>query len=271
MSLTFKLSLVALTLGASTAMGHEFWIDAVDFTPAEGAPIVAELRVGENFEGSAYPFIPANFRLFELAHGADRTRVDGRIGDRPALAQTPVAQGLNVVLHVTRDYTLEWSTWEKFVGFVENKDFRGILEEHRAKGYPETSFTEVYSRHAKSLIAVGDGAGADREYGLETEIVALANPYTDDLSGGLPVRVLYQGVPRADVQVEIFAKAADGSVEVTTTRTDDGGRAIVPVVPGREYLIDAVVIRAPDAAMAEETDAKWETLWASLTFEVPAE
>ena len=116
-------------------------------------------------------------------------------------------------------------------------------------------------------IAVGDGAGADREAGLETEIVALANPYTDDLSDGLPVRVLYQGAPRADAQVELFAKSPEGEVEITLLRTDAEGVALLPVTPGQVYLADAVVVR-PLEPVAED-DPVWESLWASLTFKVP--
>jgi len=65
-----------------------------------------------------------------------------------------------------------------------------------------------------------------------TEIVALANPYTDDLSAGLPVQVFYDNAVRADAQVELFAKSADGSVEITTYRTDANGIATLPVQPG---------------------------------------
>ena len=67
---------------------------------------------------------------------------------------------------------------------------------------------------------------------MVTEIVAEANPYTDDLTAGLPVRVLYQGTPRADAQGEIFDKSPGGDVEITLTRTDADGRALIPVTPG---------------------------------------
>ena len=44
--------------------------------------------------------------------------------------------------------------------------------------------------------------------------------------------------------------------------------ARLPVRAGYEYLADAVVLRAVEPK--RETDAQWQSLWASLTFAVPA-
>ena len=230
---------------------------------------MADIRVGQNYEGNAYAYFPANFRIFEIAQGDTRVPVEGRLGDRPALSQAAPADGLAVLVHVTKDYTLTYSEGDKFREFVTHKDATWVLEAHAARGLPDTGFGEAYSRYAKSLVAVGDGAGADREYGLLTEITALANPYTDDLTGGMPVRVTYEGAPRADVQVEVFEKAADGTVTVSTVRADAEGVAVVPVTPGHRYMLDAVVLREPDAALSEEKGVVWESLWANLTFAVP--
>jgi len=265
----FGISLAALAFSTSAALGHEFWIDPASFSLAPGGTLTAELRVGQDFSGSPYAYVPANFRLFELARGDVRTPVEGRMGDRPALNQGGLAEGLNVVLHVTRDYDLTYTALEMFETFVRHKDAIWAVREHRARGFPEAGFVELYSRYAKSLIAVGAGAGADQRYGLLTEIVGLANPYTDDLSGGMPVQVFYDGAVRADTQVELFAKAADGTVEITTHRTDGDGIATLPVTPGLTYMADAVVLRRPDSELAREKGALWESLWANLTFAVP--
>ena len=118
--------------------------------------------------------------------------------------------------------------------------------------------------------AVGAGAGSDRSFGLVTELVALANPYTDALPDGLPVQLLYNAAPRADAQIEIFEKNAQGNIEVTTTRTNEAGIAMIEVRPGHIYMLDAVVLRQPSAELAEKHGAVWESLWANLTFAVPA-
>ncbi len=265
----FGAVVVAALVSMSAAEGHEFWIDPHSFSVAPGDNIVADIRVGEAYEGSAYSFFPKNFRQFGLVQGADTVPVEGRLGDRPALNQTPPGEGLLVVLHETADNKLTYSEFPKFEKFVTHKDARWTLETHADRGFPTEGFAEAYSRYAKSLIAVGHGRGRDRVLGLVTEFVAEANPYTDDLTDGLPVALFYQGEPRSDAQVEVFEKAPDGAVEVFLVRTDQDGRAVVPVKPGHRYMLDAVVLREPEQALADAGGVIWESLWANLTFEVP--
>ncbi|CAN0591264.1 unnamed protein product, partial [Ectocarpus sp. 12 AP-2014] len=158
---------------------------------------------------------------------------------------------------------------EKFVSFVEHKDAAWVLEAHSARGLSEDDRRELYSRYAKSLVAVGSSEGDDFETGLLTEIVALENPYTGEMSDGIDVRLLYEGAPRSQTQIEVFEKAADESVSIFTVQTDVDGAATVPVKPGYRYMLDAVVLREPSASVAAERNIQWESLWANLTFEVP--
>ncbi|TCS59636.1 uncharacterized protein DUF4198 [Primorskyibacter sedentarius] len=246
---------------------HEFWISPLQYQIAADAPLVADIRVGEDFEGSAFSYLPMRFRRFDLAMGEDVAEVPGRAGDRPALTMPAPTEGLAVVIHVTTDSVLTYKEWEKFESFTTHKDFAWAMDRHRQRGLPDTGFKERYSRHGKSLIAVGKGAGSDKVQGLLLEIVARANPYTDDMEEGMPVTVFYDGTPRADSQIELFDKAPDGTVTTSLHRTDAQGQATIPVARGHSYLVDSVVMRAVDPA--SEEDPVWESLWASLTFAVP--
>lgn len=267
----FRSLAVCLAFGLTShpATSHEFWLDPSDYQVEIGQNIVADIKVGQDFKGGTYSYMPRAFVRFDIAAGDTMAPVEGRMGNIPAVDAAPLAGGLNILVHQTTDTVLTYAEWDKFTSFVQHKNFKGVLERHAERGLPRTGFKEVYSRYAKSLVAVGDGKGADRDFGLETEIVALANPYTDDLTAGLPVKVLYQGMPRADAQVEIFDRDANAEVVTTTTRTDSQGIAMIPVQAGHTYMVDAVVLREPDAAKAEQTQAPWESLWANLTFAVP--
>ncbi|WP_425040496.1 DUF4198 domain-containing protein [Primorskyibacter sp. S187A] len=258
--------LAALLMLAAPASAHEFWIEPHDFQVPGGAPVVADVRVGEAFGGSAFTFNPRNFRRFDLVMGPNAMPVEGRIGDRPALSMPAPSDGLAVIVHETSDMYIKYSMEGQFENFLTHKDWLPLLDVHKSRGLPEIGFVERYSRYGKSLVAVGDGAGADRVVGLTTEIVALANPYTEDLSE-MPVQVFYEDAPRPEAQVELFEKAPDGEVAVTYHRTDADGIARLPVKAGHAYLVDAVVIREMKAL--EEDDPVWESLWASLTFALP--
>ncbi len=264
------MTLAVSLLAAAPAFAHEFWISPVTYEVAPGSALQADLRVGQGFEGSAYPYVPTNFTRFDIVRGDDVLPVEGRAGDRPALNMTAPGEGLTVVVHVTRDYSLTYPKWETFVAFTEHKDIVWAQERHLARGLTKERVRERYTRYAKSLIGVGDADGADREMGLLTEIVAETNPYTDDLSEGFTVQILHEGEPRADVQVELFDKAPGESTGVSTYhRTDAEGRVTLPVEAGHEYLVDSVVFNELDPE-AEEGHA-WELLWASLTFKVAGE
>lgn len=260
--------LVALSLWLSPgkATAHESFLEPVSYQVPAGGAVVADIRVGQLFKGGAHLYIPSRFRRLDYALGDRLEPVPGRMGDRPAVSAPALGEGLHVVVYASGDNRLRYDDFSKFRDFVRHKDAAWTLEAHAARGLPQEGFGEIYSRHAKTLVAVGHGRGADRRFGLETEIVALANPYTDDLSEGLPVQLFYQGAPRENAQIEVFAKDGEGEVEVFTVRTDESGIARVSVTPGRSYMLDAVVLREPPA----DSGAEWESLWANLTFAVPA-
>ena len=235
--------------------------------------LVADLVNGQQFEGTRLPYLPARTASFVVLHDGRLAPVEARIGDRPALNMAARGDGLHVVAYEATPATVTYDEFAAFLRFADHKDLIGgadaVAAAHRARGLPEDRFTEVYSRYSKTLIGAGSGAGADRRLGLLTELVALDNPFTDDLSDGFRVRLYYDGEVRGGEQVEIYERAPDMAVTVSTVRTDSRGVAVIPVRPGHDYMLDAVVLREPDAALAARFDAVWETLWANLTFSVP--
>ncbi len=227
--------------------------------------LVAQFKNGENFKGINLGFFERRSERFEYVIGETTLSLSPRTGNIPVLDMPAPADGLMVIAHETAASSITYKNWDKFQEFADHKDFPDIRARHLARGLPEEGFSESYTRHVKALVGIGSSEGADRAMGLETEFVALANPYSDSLDDGLPVQLFYQGEPRADAQVEIFARGPDGTVTITEMRTDNMGRAVIPVRGGHEYLLDAVVLReSPDGS-----DDVWDTLWAALTFKVP--
>ena len=256
---------IALFL-ATPVLSHEFWIEPSSYRVDIGEAFSADFKNGENFEGVSLGFFDRRSERLDIVRGDDTQELIQRNGDLPAVTVPGASEaGLMVLVHETSFSRITYKTWEKFAKFARHKDFYDIDKRHSVRGLPKADFTERYARFAKALVAVGDGAGQDAATGMATEFVALTNPFDLTEPGPFKVQVLLDGVPRADVQVEVFARAPDGQVEITMHRTDQAGVAAVTVQPGFTYLFDAVALRPVEG----DPKVVWETLWAALTFSVP--
>ena len=61
-----------------------------------------------------------------------------------------------------------------------------------------------------------------------------------------------------------------GDVRIFTVRSNSEGLAVVPVRSGARYMLDSVVLRPTDKKSGNGDPYLWESLWANLTFKVPA-
>lgn len=258
---------IAFTLPAQS---HEFWIEPLDYTISAGERVQGALFNGQEFGGTQQPYLPQRLTRFTMETGPQFSEVTNRLGSKPALDMASLDEGLHVVSYASEMATLSYSEWGKFLNFAAHKAFEDIETWHDARGLSRTGFTEGYWRYAKTLIGVGHSEGDDTRTGLSVEYIALDNPYTDDVSGGMRVQLYVLDEIRADGQVELFEKSPDGAVEITLHRTDENGIATLPVKAGYSYLVDHVYLREPSPELNAQTGIVWETLWAALTFEVPA-
>jgi len=164
---------------------------------------------------------------------------------------------------------LTYQKWEKFQSFAVNKGLQNPDEAHRALDISFEEFDEGYTRCSKTLISLGNGVGIDVEFGFETELAAQLNPYTDDLSSGMPVRPLYQSDTKPNALVQVFERDPKGTVSMTNMTSNIQGIVVLNTRAGHDYMLDAVTFRAFSSKLLERMDVDWETLWANLTFSVP--
>ncbi len=263
----YLVATIAALAFADKGMAHEFWIDPNDFSVEVGEALLADLRVGQEFSGAAMSYLPRNFESFTVISNGQVREAEGRFGDIPALNMDGLEDGLAVIVHQTTANQLTWSEWERFLNFANHKDLGDVTAMHVERDLSQEDVTEDYIRYAKSLVAVGDGAGEDTRVGLLTELVALANPYTDDVSAGMPLQLWYDGEVQPDYQVELFAEDAEGEVTITLHRTNADGVVMLPVEPGLTYMADSVFLEAVEPA--EDGGAIWVTHWANMTFAIP--
>ena len=247
---------------------HEVWLEPETFIAQKGQAIAVSIKNGETLSGMSLPYLETRFERFYVDLNSRNTKIAGRAGDLPAASITPQSDGLLSIVYASKASKLTYRVWDKFVAFATHKAQEHALETHAKLGFPKENFQEVYFRFVKALIGVGAAQGQDKAQGLEIEFVALDNPYRLRLDH-LDVLLLYKGAPLPNAQVEVFERNSEKSVTVFTVRTNNAGQAAIPVKANHDYLLDSVVLRRAEAKV--HGDALWVSLWAALTFAVPAQ
>ncbi len=260
-----SLFLVCFMAGPLTAAAHEYWIEPARFRVEAGSPIFADLKVGQDFKGDVYPYIPGQSNGAWIVDADGKRPSSARVGDIPAFNETARAPGLHILAYYSTPYRLTYTEPGKFAAFLENQGLDWVLAEHLRRGLPETGFDEAFSRCAKALVQSGDAGGGDVVIGMPLELVAKANPYALPATASvLPVTLLWQGTPLANAQITVF-RNKDG-LDVTKVQTGPDGGASIPLGGGGKFLLSAVHMIPWD----EQASDAWHSYWASLTFEIAA-
>ncbi|MCO6407614.1 DUF4198 domain-containing protein [Hoeflea alexandrii] len=259
-------ALIGAILAASPVSAHEFWIEPADFSIEAGATIEADLRVGQDFTGDAFPYIPSRFAAFERHDRLGAADVEGVTGDLPALSLLPRTEGLSIFTYVSAGERIRFRQWDKFQFYLDYEGLDKIAAVHDARGLPRDDIREIYTRCAKTLVAVGDAeADQDRAIGMRLELVAADTPSKLVPGAEISFTLLWEGGALPDTQVALFYKkgTADEATR-TLTRTDGNGRASFTLPASGSYMAASVhmIEAAPDR------NADWQSYWASLTFGV---
>jgi uncharacterized GH25 family protein len=254
------------TLATPALLAHNFWIEPTAFTPAPGQRVAVRLRVGQELQGDPVPRDPSLMKRFvTVGPSGAEVAVPGVPNTEPAGFLALQAPGLYTIVYESGRSAVELEA-AKFETYLKEEGLEMVSARRARAGKTAAPAREVFSRSAKSLVAVGDGSGPgfDRVLGLRLELVAEKNPYALANGGELPVRLLYEGKPLAGSLVMALQRGRPGAV--ASARSDSKGRATLKLDRPGLWLIKAVhMIPAPADAGAD-----WESFWASLTFAVPA-
>jgi uncharacterized GH25 family protein len=255
-----RFTLLGLLLCSPGLQAHDFWIEPSSFRPGSGEKVAIRLRVGEHLQGDPVPRNPGRIERFAAVGPAGEAEVAGVPGSDPAGWASPASSGLHWIVYDSNHAPLE-QAGPKFDRYLGEEGLERIRELRRQGDGP---VKEIYSRCAKSLLAVGEGSGPghDKVLGLELELIPERNPYALKLGEPLPVRLLYRGEP---LDGALVVALPGESPEARVSARSEGGRVSLRLDRPGLWLIKAVhMVPAPEGSGAE-----WESLWASLTFELP--
>lgn len=260
-------SAVALAVVSSLPLSaHDLWIEPSSFAPAVDSVMRVHLRVGELFSGDPVARNEAKLVRF-AAVGPDGERpIAGRDGVDPAGILRIDRPGVWILAYRGRPspVTLEGPAFEKY---LKEEGLERIIEERRTRNETTRPGRERFSRSVKALVRAGASSttGFDRPAGLPFEIILEADPFAPNATR-LPVQLHYNDAPLRDTQIvairrDAMSRAA-GRV-AWSGRSDGNGRATLGIGPGA-WLIKAVHMERA----APGSDAEWESVWTSLTFEI---
>ena len=258
-----------LTTYSINSNTHEFWIEPSQYQSKDSL-ITAHLRVGQEFQGMALMYNPKDFKSFKILSGTKnkKEKVKGILGDVPAIETKTDLENLLIIFHETTDKLVNYKKFEKFEDFVKEKGYQNLIKIHKDKEFPESNFVESYRRYAKSLIAIKGNDGNDKKTGLLLEFVLDQNPYKALDSNQITATLYYKKRPLKNNLVTIFSKYKNSKLAISSIRTDDKGKFNFKIEPGKEYLLDSVVIH-PVKGNPEKKEPIWHSVWASTTFLVP--
>ena len=266
-------TLIATCLVASAspaALAHDFWVQPSSFTPAVNEPLKVQLRVGDAFPGDLVPRNDQRIVRFAIVDSEGEKPIAGRDGSETAGVARPAKNGLHIIAYrsTTASVTLEAA---KFEQYLRDKGLEQIIAQRAEQHSSDKPGREIYSRCAKALLTVGAASSSDndRAIGLRLELIAETNPCTLGESHELGVRLEFEGKPCAGRLV--VARSPDHADLRVSGRTDEHGRVTLKLPEPGMWMLTAVhMIAAPAEPPGADLDADWESLWASLTFEIPA-
>ncbi len=278
-------ALLGLTLAALAGplAAHDFWLVPSTFRPAPGGPLAVRLKVGERLQGDVLPRDPAQIERFALLGplgSRTETPVAGPNGAEPAGYAHLGGPGLYWIVYDGAPNRLDLAA-DKFEEALKKEGLERIAELRRTRGESDRPSRELFSRCAKSLVRVGGPAtsatsatvpipalpGIERPLGLDLELVPERDPSAPLPGGELPVQLLFRGKPLAGaLVVALHPRKPAGDLAELTARTGKDGRVRLVLPEAGFWLIKSVhMIPAQQGAGID-----WESLWASLTFELPA-
>ncbi len=254
------LSILIIPWGSSFA--HEAWLQPTEYKVQKDGVVKVDVMAGEDFAGHRLSYNPVRFSRLQFSLEGVTGELTGRLGDLPAVQFAPGGEGLHTIVYQTTGSEITYKSAEQFETFAIKEGVDWVLDSHRQRNLPRDGFKETFYRYCKTLVGVGHSRGADQSMDMPYELVALQNPVTGSLEQ-LTLQLLWQGSAEPGL-LSVYRKSADDRVTLDTFSINENGQVTIPLMDNSRYLLNAVKMRAIEAASEEQP--VWESHWASLTF-----
>lgn len=158
-------------------------------------------------------------------------------------------------------------TGEEFNDYLEHEGLDPVLNERKNKGIIDNDAEEIYSKHVKALLQVGNQKTENfgTILGYPIEFVPVDNPYTKKVGDTIAFKLLVHGKPLSNQTVH-FSTSSPGedahANEKSTLTNTEGILKMTPTKAGNWYVATIYMIES------DKKGIDYESNWATLTFAV---
>ena len=281
---------VAVTIFSVQAVGHTLFIKPDTFYFEKDQDVVVSMLNG-TFDMSEAKVVTSRMRDVSVVapDGSSMGVADeqwSHDGNVTNLA-TSFGQAGNYVIGVGTRPAMIRMTPDKFNFYLRYEGLDDDTVEREKLGEEVLGAAERYSKFAKAIVQVGDKQSENYATVLNypVEIVPLVNPYSLSSGDVFRARVLKDGQPLTGALIyathESHYELSDEGIydELVRARSDENGEIeFVIESAGRWYVRFIDIVRTGDkehwysgilvSLGAEEPRIPYESLWATLTFEI---
>lgn len=261
----------ALLVVVRVADAHDFWLVPDAFHIADGATFEVRGQTSSRFPTSESAVAPRRVAEARVLSGWDDVRVTdvSTAGTSLMLRHRPSGAGQRIVAVSLVPTTLR-AFGPGFKRYMELEGAADLAARYERQGIlPKTdSITRRYAKYAKTLVQVG-AAGPrafSRVVGHPAEFVPLRDPGSLRAGDTLPVRLLYNGQPLADMHVHAGVSRDSAAPKDLSLATDAQGVARVPLERAGLWNVRTLHI-VPSVA---GSGADWDSHFVTLVFTVGA-
>ncbi|HBO7968034.1 MULTISPECIES: DUF4198 domain-containing protein [Pseudomonas] len=253
---------VLLATLSGNCFAHAFWLVPHKGLVSKDDLVAIDLRVGVSWPGERVGRLPGMIETFDLYDAQGKHAVKGRDGAAPVGHFRAGTPGTVVVAMLTHAQAITLPGVE-FDKYLVEEGLDQVRSERQTLGIADAPGREQFLRCAKTLVRVNsDSAGFDRVVDLPLELVAVTDPFQLKPGGRFKARLLREGKPVAGVLVRAWAK--DDPKHEQQVRTDQDGVVELTLEKTGLWFLSAVQMHS-----VIEYQADWESIWASLSFEIP--
>ncbi len=253
---------------AATALAHAFWVQPAAFRARPGDILKIQLHVGDSFPGEIVPRNDAKIEKFVIIGPTAEIEKPavGRDADPIAAVYRSTDPGTYLIAYRSKPTPVTLEA-EKFEAYLKEKGLEKIIARRAELKQSTMPGREIFSRSAKTVFRIGDKPSdgpATRDMGFRVEIIPKSDPSTLKPGDVLSLILRSDGKPYANALVQ--ARNANHPESGINARTDAQGRIAIKIPTSGVWVIDAVDM----FAVTGSAEADWESVWASLAFEIAA-